>query len=97
MWDTIKKILQKQGGTCIIIEDGKPAYVVSSFEEYENLLDARKPAAAKMTPNVSEQGLLERINQEITDWKAAQSEQESAQELAESVSSEEVKIEDLPL
>jgi len=38
MWETIKNILHKTGGTCIIVEEGKPSYIVSRFDEYQRLL-----------------------------------------------------------
>ncbi|MFH0852397.1 MAG: hypothetical protein V1845_02245 [bacterium] len=96
MWETIKKVLQKQGGACIIIEDGKPTYVVSSFSEYQKLLESEEQEPQSLAGNNSEQGLLERINQEIENWKASQAEEHAAETLAEEAESD-VKIEDLPL
>lgn len=34
MWEKIKKILQKEGGKCIIIENGQPSYLVMKLEDY---------------------------------------------------------------
>ena len=34
MWEKIKKILQKEGGKCIIIEDNQPTYLVMKIEDY---------------------------------------------------------------
>jgi hypothetical protein len=97
MWETIKKILQKQPGTCIIVEDGKPAYVVTKFPDYENSLDEREAGATRnLNSNTSEGELMERINQEIANWKAMQQEALPETGLAETPD-EEVKIEDLPL
>jgi len=96
MWETIKKILQKQGGTCIIIEEGKPVYVVSSFSEYQRMLSDNEAPAEKMPTSIREQDLLEKINQEITNWKSAQAEQEVSEDLGERAN-EDVRIEDLPL
>ena len=95
MWETIKKILQKQQGTCIIVEDGKPAYVVTKFSDYGKSLEEEN-AQQNFNSDFSEGHLLERINQEISSWKAAQQEQKTETDLAES-SDEEVKIENLPL
>lgn len=36
MWERIKKILQKEGGKCIIISENEPAYLVMKLEDYEN-------------------------------------------------------------
>ena len=97
LWETIKKVLQKQGGTCIIVEDGRPVYVVTNFNEYEKLIDAKNEAntAGKISMSSSEQEILEKINQEIENWKPAQVETQAAQELEEEEN--EVKIEDLPV
>jgi len=102
MWDLIKKILQKQGGTCIIVEDGRPVYVVTNFEEYENLLQNDLPEISlssskfeKAAAVASDSQLLEKINQEIENWKAGQVEQQAAEVVEEE--EEEVKIEDLPI
>jgi len=96
LWETIKKVLQKQGGACIIIEDGKPTYVVSSFSEYQKLLESEEQEPQNLAGNISEQGLLERINQEIENWKVSQAEERVTETLAEEAESD-VKIEDLPL
>jgi len=34
MWNSIKEILQNEKGKCIIIEDGKPAFVLLPVDEY---------------------------------------------------------------
>ncbi len=33
LWKTIKKILQKQGGKCIIIEENQPTYLVMKIDD----------------------------------------------------------------
>lgn len=37
MWSSIKSILRDNKTRCVVIEDGKPAYVIVSFEEYQQL------------------------------------------------------------
>jgi PHD/YefM family antitoxin component YafN of YafNO toxin-antitoxin module len=93
MWNTIKQVLKKNKGTCIIVEEGKPAFVVVPFDDYEKSLD--KPANEKVSVGTGEQELLEKINQEIINWKTKQAEDSPAVELVED--SDEVKIENLPL
>ena len=96
LWETIKKVLQKHGGTCIIVEEGKPAYVVTSFSDHENFLQEKEPALPNsIGSSISEQELLEKINQEIANWKAVQAEQQ-ATDLME-IPAEDIKIENLPL
>jgi len=98
LWNTIKQILQKQGGTCILIEEGKPAYVVMDFDSFQESLGDEEPRiSVKTAGGMSEQELLEKINQEITNWKAAQTEEQAAKEIEEEVGEEEIKVEDLPL
>jgi len=33
MWEKIKKILSREGGKCIVIEDGQPTYLVMKLED----------------------------------------------------------------
>ena len=37
MWSDIKSILKDNRAKCLIIEDGKPVYVILPFEEYQQL------------------------------------------------------------
>jgi len=97
MWDTIKQILRKNSGTCIIVEEGKPAFVVTCFEEYQKLLENRPRLPLRGVAGLGEQELLEKINQEISDWKARQTESNPELEVSESSESEDLKIENLPV
>ena len=99
MWETIKQILKKNKGTCIIIEEGQPAYVVTLFDEYQKSLEGEptsKPALGRQK-EAGETELLEKINQEIIDWKAKQTENSPEVQLADIQDSDELRIEDLPL
>ncbi|KKS65520.1 MAG: hypothetical protein UV67_C0009G0002 [Parcubacteria group bacterium GW2011_GWC1_43_12] len=94
MWETIKKILGRHSGTCIIVEEGKPAYVITKFEDFQD--DPEKPAASFSQPQgiVPEQDLLEKINQEIVNWKTKQAETEPEIDLPDE---DELTIEKLPV
>ncbi|MBU2068548.1 hypothetical protein KKE13_03165 [Patescibacteria group bacterium] len=35
MWEKIKNILSREGGKCIVVEDGQPTYVVMKLGDYE--------------------------------------------------------------
>ncbi len=97
MWETIKQILKKNSGTCILIEEGKPAYVVVSFDDYQKILN-NQPAAAffeKGREITGEQEILEKINQEISNWKLRQAEENPEVEIADQ--NDDLKIENLPL
>ncbi len=42
MWEKIKKILQKEGGKCIIVENNQPTYLVMKIEDYEKTSEIEK-------------------------------------------------------
>ena len=97
MWDKIKQILAKNpSGTCIIVEEGKPAYVISVFDQSGQQSECEcQISSAKR--DISDQGLLEKINEEITNWKARQIEAEPEVEVPEEEDDSQVKIENLPI
>jgi len=35
LWEKIKKIMEKEGGQCVIIEDGQPIYLVKRLDDAE--------------------------------------------------------------
>jgi len=87
MWDKIKKILQKEGGKCIIIlEKGEPAYLVKKLEEdkEESLSNSSNP---NQTQEIQE---IEKANRDIAELEA-KGEAEEKENLPE-----DVKVEDLP-
>ena len=89
MWETIKKILQKNKGTCIIIEDNKPVYVVVNFTDYQRLLEKEESAQ-----NKEEQTLTE-VNTEIANLPALKDQDLTIEEQVDQL--EEIKVEDIPL
>ncbi len=93
MWETIKQILRKNSGACIIVEDGQPAFVVTTFSSFQKELGETKEKFVRQEMS-GEEDLLAKINQEITDWKAKQS--ENSPEVAD-LDENDLKIEDLPL
>ena len=95
MWDNIKQILSKTGGTCIIVEEGKPAFVVTKFDDFQKTLEIQPSLFQKAPASLGEEGLLEKINQEIMNWKAKQAENEPEIDLA--VEDEDLRIENLPV
>lgn len=66
MWEKIKKILSKEGGKCIIIEDNQPSYLVMRLDDYE-----------KQTADSSS---IEKINRDLTEWSVRQQEEEKEKE-----------------
>jgi len=107
-WDTIKQILKKNRGTCIIVEDGKPLYVVAQFADYEKLFldetseseqsdkEIFSPTPVKKIIEEKEVEIAEKVNQEIIDWKAKQVENSPEIGLADIVENDGLRIENLP-
>ena len=81
MWEKIKRILQKEGGKCIIVEKGEPTYLVTRIEDYEG--------SAKN--NISSE--IEKVNRDIEEMNTREKEETEA---IEPDNNEEVKVEDLP-
>ena len=81
MWEKIKKILQKEGGKCIIVEKDQPTYVVMKIDDYES----------GPKNNISSE--IEKVNRDIDELSFKEKEENEA---IEPNDSEEVKVEDLP-
>lgn len=81
MWEKIKRILQKEGGKCIIIEKGQPTYLVMKVDDYE--IDSKN--------NISSE--IEKVNRDIDEMSLREKEES---EVIEPNNREEVKVEDLP-
>ena len=64
MWEKIKKILQKEGGKCIIIEDNQPTYLVMKLDDYD------KDSSGQSS------GEVDKVNRDISEWKAKEKESE---------------------
>ena len=61
MWSTIKKILSKEGGNCIVVESDKSVYLIKKLEgQGEN----------------SEPEKVDKINQDIAQWQEEKKEDE---------------------
>jgi len=84
MWERIKKILQKEGGKCIIVEENQPTYVVMRMEDYERA-GSDQSSEKKGTE-------MEEVNQSLDEWKAEEKEETEVVE----PDNQEVKVEDLP-
>lgn len=67
----IKKLMSVVGGKVIVVEDGEPIFVISSVSDF--LGSERKEFGN------SEIELIEKINQDILEWKNRQRERELSQ------------------
>jgi len=81
MWNKIKKILSKEGGKCIIVEENQPSYVVMKLDEYEKMSDNNSVLKT------------EEVNRDIDSLKA---EETKETEITGPENQAEVKVEDLP-
>jgi len=70
-FEQVKRLMKIVGGKAIIVEDGKPTFVIASVDEY-SYPDIK--GAAK-----SETELIEKINKDIAIWKSRQKEKELKQ------------------
>ena len=84
MWSNIKDILKDGKTKCVVIEDGKPLYVVLPFEEYQQL---QKSENSAIVGENSQKVGADEINGEI---------QEMTDEGEDEVVLPAVRLEDLP-
>jgi len=87
MWSAIKTILTNKNSKCLIIEDGKPKYVLLGFEEYQQLHNNKRYGTV-----VDE----DKINSEMQELgpESLGDEIQPQQDLDRNVST--IRIEDLP-
>ena len=62
-----KDILDLAGGRYIIVENGRPKYIVMNFDEYRTTILDRKAVQA-----LTEDELIEKINADIALWREKQ-------------------------
>lgn len=71
-FEQVKKLMKIVGGKAIIVDEGKPSFVIINVDEYldfENIKDSVG----------SETELIDKINKDITIWKNKQKEREIKQ------------------
>jgi len=59
-----ENLMDAAGGRYIIVENGKPRYIVMSFEEYKEAIIGKKPIQA-----LTEKELIAKINSDIALWR----------------------------
>ena len=85
-WDKLINIVDRTGDKVVFFTEGK-AYVIMPLNQYEATLQQGKIG------NLSEQGLIDKINRDIAMWKA-QTAIEQEQGVAESVALEQAENSD---
>lgn len=63
----LQEIMDLAGGRYIIVEGGKPRYIVMNFDEYKSAVLDRKSVQA-----LTEEELIEKINSDIALWREKQ-------------------------
>jgi len=69
----LKEIIDIAGGRYIIVENGKPAYIVMSFREYKEAILGRKKLRT-----LTEKELIDKINSDIALWREGRKNSEEA-------------------
>lgn len=97
--ETIKKILEKEGGKVIIVEEGKPTLIISKFEEDIQSTVKRDNPSENTNPKV--ESSTEQSNNSIQlPEKTPQQETLLSEGVAtekETQETEEITLDDLPL
>ena len=65
--DELKEIIDLAGGRYIIVESGKPKYIVMNFDEYKGVILDKKSVQA-----LTEEELIDKINADIALWRESQ-------------------------
>lgn len=88
--EELKEILDYAGGRYIIVENGKPKYIVMNFKEYKDALLDRKSIKT-----LTEEELVDKINSDISLWRENKGNSEEA--LVDEIEKlEEIEYEALP-
>lgn len=78
-FDKIKKLMKIIGGKAIVIEDGKPMFVIINVDEYidfKNTKDKMRTITENEIENVKNE---EKVNRDINIWKSKQDERKMKQ------------------
>jgi len=66
--EKIIDLIKKTGDNCVVLDhEGKPAYVIMGFDDYQSLVLDKSEVAS-----LTEDELLKKINRDIATWKATQ-------------------------
>ncbi|MEX0916865.1 MAG: hypothetical protein WDZ44_02070 [Candidatus Spechtbacterales bacterium] len=75
MWEELKTILRDASDKAVVVEDGKPRYIVLSIEEYTRLRDAAEQGAEE-----ANEVLSEAVNDQLSSIEIDESAKEEAAE-----------------
>ncbi|MFH1671484.1 MAG: hypothetical protein ABH889_01765 [Candidatus Portnoybacteria bacterium] len=66
LWEKIKRILQKEGGQCIILEQGQPTYLVKKLENEEDVEEINRDIEEAKNEESQEAEVVEGENQGVS-------------------------------
>ena len=99
--EMIKKIMEKEGGKVIIIEDGKPTLVISRFEmsvpeqnSQDNISESKN--SLKVEQEISTENSIQ-LPEKISQKEVLLSGRDPKKEQSEVREDEEITLDDLPL
>lgn len=89
-FEEIKSLIKNIDGKYIIVENGKPSFVMMSWDEYRKSVESKKSVQA-----LTEEELVGKINADISFWRQGQDKDEDT-ELDEIDDLEDIEYENLP-
>lgn len=78
-FDKIKKLMKIIGGKAIVIEDGKPMFVIINVDEYIDFKDTKEKMNNITENNIESVKNEEKVNRDINIWKSKQDERKMKQ------------------
>ncbi|MBW6440579.1 hypothetical protein K0B03_00930 [Patescibacteria group bacterium] len=78
-FDKIKKLIKIIGGKAIIVENGKPTFVIINVDEYVDFEDTVENSKEKIRNNIENSESAEKVNMDINIWKSRQDEKKMKQ------------------
>ncbi len=66
----LKELIDAAGGRYIIVENGRPRYIVLEFEDYKRVFFDQRDQ--KLVQLLTEEELVDRINADIALWRESQ-------------------------
>jgi hypothetical protein len=79
--EEVLKLIAETGDRCIVMSEDHGPYVIMDLNQYRTLL--KSAAGKEKVANLTEAELLEKINQDIADWRESRAEDLSEYELSQ--------------
>ncbi len=79
--EEVLKLIAETGDRCIVISEGHEPYVIMDIEQYRTLL--KSAAGREKVANLTEAELLDKINQDIAEWRESRTEDLAEYELSQ--------------